>query len=229
MTAAAGDRNRGLSPLSSKVALIDYGAGNLQSVRNALKAAGAEDILVTSDPAQILAADRIVLPGVGAFAHCMNGLSAIPGMIEALNEAVLGNARPFLGICVGMQLMADAGEEHGVTQGLGWIEGRIARLKPDTGPDTGADTGPVSGSPKIPHMGWNDVVPTVAHPLIEAGEAYFLHGFGFEGADRLASTDHGGPVTAAIGRDNLIGVQFHPEKSQRYGIALLERFLAWRP
>jgi imidazole glycerol-phosphate synthase subunit HisH len=199
------------------VALIDYGAGNLQSVRNALKAAGGADIVVTADPAAVLAADRIVLPGVGAFAHCMGALSAIPGMIEALNEAVIGKARPFLGICVGMQLMAEAGEEHGVTPGLGWIEGRITKLTPN---DPNA---------KIPHMGWNDVVPLAAHPLIEAGEAYFLHSFGFEGADILASTDHGGAVTAAIGRDNMIGVQFHPEKSQRYGIALLERFLGWKP
>jgi imidazole glycerol-phosphate synthase subunit HisH len=199
------------------VALIDYGAGNLQSVRNALKAAGGADIVVTADPDAVIAADRIVLPGVGAFAHCMGALSAIPGMIEALNEAVIGKARPFLGICVGMQLMADQGEEHGVTPGLGWIEGRITKLMPN---DPNA---------KIPHMGWNDVVPALAHPLIEAGEAYFLHSFGFEGADILASTDHGGAVTAAIGRDNMIGVQFHPEKSQRYGIAMLERFLGWKP
>ncbi len=199
------------------VALIDYGAGNLQSVRNALKAAGGENMIVTADPVAVLAADRIVLPGVGAFAHCMGALSAIPGMIEALNEAVIGKARPFLGICVGMQLMADSGEEHGMTPGLGWIEGRIAKLTPN---DPAA---------KIPHMGWNDVVPVRAHPLIEPGEAYFLHSFAFEGAGILASTDHAGPVTAAIGRDNMIGVQFHPEKSQRYGIALLSRFLGWKP
>ncbi len=199
------------------VALIDYGAGNLQSVRNALKAAGGEDMIVTADPVAVLAADRIVLPGVGAFAHCMGALSAIPGMIEALNEAVTGKARPFLGICVGMQLMADAGEEHGVTPGLGWIKGRIAKLTP------------TDATAKIPHMGWNDVVPVRAHPLIEPGEAYFLHSFAFEGTDILASTDHAGPVTAAIGRDTMIGVQFHPEKSQQYGIALLSRFLGWKP
>ncbi len=200
----------------SAIALIDYGAGNLQSVHNALKAAGAEDIAVTENPADVLAADRIVLPGVGAFAHCMGALSAIPGMVEALNEAVIANGKPFLGICVGMQLMADEGHEHGVTPGLGWIRGKVA---------------PVAAAPglKIPHMGWNDVVPSQAHPLIEAGEAYFLHGYAFEGGDVLATTDHGGPVVAAIGRDNMVGVQFHPEKSQRYGIATLERFLTWRP
>jgi imidazole glycerol-phosphate synthase subunit HisH len=198
------------------VALIDYGAGNLQSVRNALRAAGL-DALVTADPDAVMAADRIVLPGVGAFAHCMAGLSAIPGMIEALNAATGPGGKPFLGICVGMQLMADAGEEHGVTPGLGWIPGRVRRMVP--------------GDPraKIPHMGWNDVVPQHGHPLVEAGEAYFLHGFAFEGDAVLAMTDHAGPVVAAIGAGNRIGVQFHPEKSQRYGIALLERFLAWKP
>ena len=200
----------------SGVALIDYGAGNLQSVENALKAAGASDIAVTADPADVLTAHRIVLPGVGAFAHCMGALSAIPGMIEALTESVIERGRPFLGICVGMQLMADEGHEHGVTKGLGWIAGRVA---------------PLAAAPglKIPHMGWNDVVPTTPHPLIEAGEAYFLHGYAFEGSDVLAKTDHGGSVVAAIGRDNMVGVQFHPEKSQSYGIATLKRFLKWRP
>jgi imidazole glycerol-phosphate synthase subunit HisH len=200
----------------SGVALIDYGAGNLQSVRNALKAAGASDIAVTADPAEVLAGKRIVLPGVGAFAHCMGALSAIPGMIDALNEAVIEMGQPFLGICVGMQLMADAGHEHGVTPGLGWIAGNVSAIAPS--PDL-----------KVPHMGWNDVVPTVPHPVIEEGEAYFLHGYAFEGNDVLAMTDHGGPRVAAIGRDNMIGVQFHPEKSQVYGIATLQRFLKWRP
>ncbi len=200
----------------SGVALIDYGAGNLQSVLNALKAAGASDIAVTADPAEVLAAKRIVLPGVGAFAHCIDALSAIPGMIDALTESVIERGRPFLGICVGMQLMADAGHEHGVTKGLGWIAGRVV---------------PLAAAPglKIPHMGWNDVVPAQPHPLIEAGEAYFLHGYAFEGGDVLATTDHGGSVVAAIGRDNMAGVQFHPEKSQAYGIATLKRFLKWRP
>jgi len=200
----------------SGVALIDYGAGNLQSVHNALKAAGASDIAVTADPADVLATHRIVLPGVGAFAHCMGALSAIPGMIDALNEAVMTRRLPFLGICVGMQLMADEGHEHGVTSGLGWVRGKVGPLKAAPGL-------------KIPHMGWNDVVAQQAHPLIEPGEAYFLHGYAFEGCDVLATTDHGGSVVAAIGRDNMAGVQFHPEKSQAYGIATLKRFLKWRP
>ena len=202
--------------MSGSVALIDYGAGNLHSVHNALKAAGAKDTAVTADPATVLKADRIVLPGVGAFAACMNGLRAIPGMIEALETRVLRGGAPFLGVCVGMQLMADAGEEMGTHPGLGWIRGTVRVL-------------PASDAVRIPHMGWNDVVPLGGHPLIERGEAYFLHSFAFEGADVLATTDHGGPVTAAIGRGNMLGVQFHPEKSQRYGIALLERFLAWKP
>ena len=198
------------------VTLIDYGAGNLQSVLNALKAAGASDIAVTADPAKVLVAKRIVLPGVGAFAHCMGALTAIPGMIEALNNAVIERCRPFLGICVGMQLMADAGHEHGVTKGLGWISGDVRAIAP------AADL-------KVPHMGWNDVTPLADHPVFAAGEAYFLHGYAFEGANVVAHTDHGGPRVAAIGRENLIGVQFHPEKSQAYGIATLQRFLKWRP
>lgn len=199
----------------SAVALVDYGAGNLQSVRNALRAAGAGDVRVTADPDEIAHAERIVLPGVGAFAHCMGALAAIDGMVDALNAATGPAARPFLGICVGMQLMADAGEEHGLTPGLGWIQGTVRLMRPK--------------GVKIPHMGWNDVTPLGAHPLIEPGEAYFLHSFAFEGADLLAASDHGGHLAAAIGRGNRVGVQFHPEKSQRYGIALLERFLAWAP
>ena len=198
------------------VALIDYGAGNLHSVHNALKAAGAADIAVTADPDAVLAADRIVLPGVGAFGACMGGLAAIPGMVEALELRVLRQGAPFLGVCVGMQLMAACGEEHGTHAGLGWIPGKVGPLTPSPGV-------------RVPHMGWNDVIPLRPHPLIEPGEAYFLHSFAFEGDCAIATTDHGGPVTAAIGRDNLAGVQFHPEKSQRYGIALLERFLKWRP
>ena len=161
-------------------------------------------------------ADRIVLPGVGAFGACAANLRAIDGMEDALNEATT-RGTPFLGICVGMQLMADTGEELGEHRGLGFIPGRVRRLDPAT---TDA---------KIPHMGWNDVIPTDEHPLIAAGEAYFLHSFAFEGDGVIATTDHAGPVTAAIGRDNLLGVQFHPEKSQRYGLDLLGRFLAWRP
>jgi imidazole glycerol-phosphate synthase subunit HisH len=199
------------------VALVDYGAGNLQSVKNALKAAGAENICVTDDPDAVRRADRIVLPGVGAFAHCMNALSAIEGMVAALNEATGTLGKPFLGICVGMQLMAEAGEEHGVHPGLGWAKGRVRAMTP-------ADP-----SIKIPHMGWNDVILEQAHPLIEPGEAYFLHSFAYEGEDVLATTVHGQKVVAAIGRDNRIGVQFHPEKSQKYGLAFLTRFLEWKP
>ncbi len=199
-----------------RVALVDYGAGNLQSVRNALKAAGADDILVTADPDAVRAADRIVLPGVGAFAHCMGALSGIDGMVDALNEATGPAAKPFLGICVGMQLMAQAGEEHGSHAGLGWVNGRVRMMDGSTGV-------------KIPHMGWNDVVPTEAHTLIEPGEAYFLHSFAYDGDDVIATTEHGGAVVAAIGRDNRIGVQFHPEKSQKYGLAMLTRFLKWKP
>lgn len=197
-------------------ALIDYGAGNLHSVHNALKAAGATDIATTADPDLVAKADRIVLPGVGAFAACRDGLRALDGMIEAMEARALHGGIPFLGICVGMQLMATTGEEMGSHAGLGWIEGTVARI-------------PDAPGIRVPHMGWNDVIPTESHPLIESGEAYFLHSYAFTGASVLATTAHGGPVTAAIGRDNLIGIQFHPEKSQRYGIALLERFLAWRP
>lgn len=199
------------------LALIDYGAGNLHSVANALKAAGARDVAITADPELVRGADRIVLPGVGAFGACAAALRSVPGMIDALDQRVRRDAAPFLGICVGMQLMADVGEEMGEHQGLGWIKGRIRLLTP---------TDPAA---KVPHMGWNDVRPTLPHPLIEAGEAYFLHSYAFEGEDVVATTDHAGPVVAAIARDNMAGVQFHPEKSQRYGLALLERFLEWRP
>ena len=201
--------------MTEMVALVDYGAGNLHSVQNALKAAGAERIAVTADPIGIRAADRIVLPGVGAFAAAMRALEAVPGMVDALNETV-AKGRPFFGVCVGMQLMAARGEEHGVTKGLGWLPGTVRALTPR--PEL-----------KIPHMGWNDVRPTAPHPLIAPGEAYFLHSFAYEGEGVLAETDHGGPVVAAIGRDNIAGVQFHPEKSQRYGLDLLRRFLTWRP
>jgi glutamine amidotransferase len=198
------------------VALIDYGAGNLHSVHNALRAAGADDVIVTADADAVLRADRIVLPGVGAFRACWDGLAALPGMIEALGARALHGGVPFLGVCVGMQLMATRGLEFGMHPGLGWIAGEVAPL-------------PASDAVRVPHMGWNDVMPARPHPLVQPGEAYFLHSFAFSGDDVVATTDHGGPVTAAIGRDNLLGVQFHPEKSQRYGIALLERFLKWRP
>lgn len=200
------------------LALIDYGAGNLHSVHNALKAAGAADVIVTADPEVVAKANRIVLPGVGAFAHCIGALSSIDGMVGAMEQRVRGDGIPFLGICVGMQLLADAGVEHGTTKGLGWIGGTVRAIEPALGL-------------KIPHMGWNDVTPTSSN-LLEQGEAYFLHGYHFDAADDddvLATTDHGGPIVAAIGKDNIIGVQFHPEKSQAYGINLLQRFLKWMP
>ena len=201
------------------LALIDYGAGNLHSVHNALKAAGAGDVVVTADPDEVAKADRIVLPGVGAFAHCMEALSAIDGMIAAMERRVRVDGIPFLGICVGMQLLADEGVEHGTTRGLGWIKGTVRAIVP-------------AAELKIPHMGWNDVVPVDTGSLIEQGEAYFLHGYHFDAAveqNVLATTDHGGPLVAAVGRDNIIGVQFHPEKSQAYGINFLKRFLEWKP
>ena len=203
--------------MGQRIALIDYGAGNLHSVANALKAAGAGEVEVTADVRAVAAADRIVLPGVGAFGACAAALGAVPGMVEALNRRVVEQGAPFLGICVGMQLMATRGLEFGEHEGLGWIAGDVALLTP--------------GDPaaKVPHMGWNAVDPVAPHPLVVPGEAYFLHSYGFSGDAVLATTDHGGPVVAAIGRANMIGVQFHPEKSQRYGLRLLEAFLAWRP
>ena len=199
------------------LALIDIESGNLRSVENALRAAGCDDLLVTADPQTVATADRIVLPGVGAFGACAANLRKVEGLDAALREAALVKARPFLGICVGMQLMAEVGEEMGLHEGLGWMDGHVRLLDP-------ADP-----AAKIPHMGWNDVRLDRPHPIVEPGEAYFLHSYAYAGADVLATTDHAGPVTAAVGRDNLLGVQFHPEKSQRYGLAMLARFLAWRP
>jgi glutamine amidotransferase len=205
------------------LALIDYGAGNLHSVENALRAAGAGDVTVTANPDVVRAADRIVLPGVGSFKACAEGLRAIPGLVSAMEERVLVGAAPFLGICVGMQLLASRGVEHGVTAGLGWIPGEVHRIE---------RTDPAI---KIPHMGWNDVAPTPHHDgaeLIEPGEAYFLHSYHFvpeDGHAVAAMTDHGGGLVAAVARDNVVGVQFHPEKSQAYGLALLSRFLEWKP
>ncbi len=202
------------------VALVDYGAGNLHSVANALRTAGAEVVTVTSDPMIVRAADRIVLPGVGSFKACAEGLRAISGMEEALTERVRVGAAPFLGICVGMQLLADQGGEHGVTPGLGWIGGEVRAIE---------RTDPAI---KIPHMGWNDVELTAHAALVAAGEAYFLHSYQFV-ADNpqhiAAMTDHGGGLIAAVAKDTIVGVQFHPEKSQAYGLALLADFLDWRP
>lgn len=207
--------------MAEVLALVDYGAGNLHSVANALQAAGAEGVRVTADPDVVRAADRIVLPGVGSFRACVEGLRAIPHLVESMTERVQVGGAPFLGICVGMQLLATRGVEHGVTEGLNWIEGEVRRIEV---------TDPAI---KIPHMGWNDVaVPPHAGGLVEPGEAYFLHSYHFvpdSGRDIAAMTDHGGGVVAAVARDNVVGVQFHPEKSQAFGLALLSRFLEWKP
>ena len=206
--------------MAEVLALIDYGAGNLHSVENALKAAGAGSVTVTADPMVVRAADRIVLPGVGSFRACAEGLRAIPGLVEAMAERVLVGAAPFLGICVGMQLLASRGVEHGITPGLDWIGGEVHLIE---------RTDPAI---KIPHMGWNDVLPAAHALLIEPGEAYFLHSYHFvpdNGHHVAAMTDHGGGLVAAVARDNLLGVQFHPEKSQSYGLALLAAFLNWKP
>lgn len=206
--------------MAETIALIDFGAGNLHSVHSALKAAGASGVSVTADPALVAKSDRIILPGVGAFGACRDALFAIDGMIETLEDRVLGQATPFLGICVGMQLMAEYGVEHGTHDGLGWVAGSVEKME-------------ASNDLKIPHMGWNEVTPTTSHELIEAGEAYFLHSYQFKcnqvPSSVCATTDHGGKVVAAIQTDTAIGVQFHPEKSQAYGLSFLERFLEWKP
>lgn len=208
--------------MGNDVALVDYGAGNLHSVENALRTVGAR-VRITADPDVLRAADRIVLPGVGSFRACAEGLHARTGVVQAMRERVFVGGAPFLGICVGMQLLATNGFEHGETAGLGWIAGSVRRIEP---PDR---------SVKVPHMGWNDVelLPhSHSHAVLERGEAYFLHSYHFKPRhheDVLAMTDHGGGLVAAVGRGNVVGVQFHPEKSQRYGLALLERFLEWRP
>ena len=209
--------------MAEAIALVDYGAGNLHSVHNALKAAGARGVQVTADPDVVRRAERIVLPGVGAFGACAAGLRSIPGLVEAMTERVQAGGVPFLGICVGMQLLATRGLEYGVTEGLGWIPGEV-RLIERTDPAI-----------KVPHMGWNDVVPSHHEDgaaLIAPGEAYFLHSYHFQpenGAHVAAMTDHGGGLVAAVAHDNLLGVQFHPEKSQGYGLELLARFLDWKP
>ncbi|MAY20769.1 MAG: imidazole glycerol phosphate synthase subunit HisH [Erythrobacteraceae bacterium] len=204
------------------VALVDYGAGNLHSVHNALKAVGA-DVSVTADPNVVRAADRIVLPGVGSFRACAKGLKDIPGMVEAMTERVELGGAPFLGICVGMQLLATRGLEHGTTRGLGWIPGEVKLIEPH------------DPAIKVPHMGWNDVaiMPHArGHAVIEEGEAYFLHSYHFiaDDPDHVAAlTDHGEGLVAAVARGNIAGVQYHPEKSQAYGLATLARFLEWKP
>ncbi len=211
------------------VAIVDYGSGNLRSAAKAFERAAREGghdcrVEVTARAAALADASHIVLPGVGAFADCMRGLARLPGMVEALEAAVLERGRPFLGICVGMQLMATRGLEHGAHDGLGWVDGEVRVLAP------------ANPRLKVPHMGWNELEPHAAHPVL-AGlapgtHAYFVHGYGFDCADPghiLATADYGGPLTAAIARDNLIGTQFHPEKSQAAGLRLIENFLAWRP
>jgi len=212
------------------IAVVDYGSGNLRSAAKAFERAAAETgtpgpVEVTSDAERVRRADRIVLPGQGAFADCMNGLSAVPGMVEAINEAVLKRGVPFFGICVGMQLMADRGLEHGVHRGLGWIPGDVMPMEP-------ADP-----ALKIPQMGWNDLVlDRPDHPVFDGlppgAHAYFVHSYHFAVADRgheLAHVDYGGPVTAVIGRDTMVGTQFHCEKSQATGLRIIANFLRWRP
>ena len=211
-----------------KVAIIDYGSGNLRSAAKAFERAAREadlsaDIVVTSDPQALRAADRIVLPGVGAFGDCAAGLRAVPGMEDALNEAVRAQAKPFFGICVGMQLMAERGLEHGKHKGLGWIGGEVVKIEP------------ADASLKIPHMGWNDLEIIRPHPLLAdmpATHAYFVHSYAFAVAEPetlVARVDYGGPVTAMVAKDNMAGTQFHPEKSQALGLALIGNFLKWRP
>lgn len=215
--------------MNADVALIDYGSGNLRSAEKALARVAAESatgqsIVVTSDADIVARADRIVLPGVGTFADCMNGLAAVPGMVDALTEAVLNRGVPFLGICVGMQLLADVGREFGDHKGLGWIGGEVVKIAPRD---------PLL---KIPHMGWNELKVVRPHSLLANippnGHAYFVHSYHFrakEKPDVLATTDYGETLTAMIGRDNIAGTQFHPEKSQAVGLTLLGNFLKWRP
>ena len=214
------------------VAIVDYGSGNLNSAAKAFERAAREadagdGIVVTSDPDEVARADRIVLPGVGAFADCRRGLAGIPGMVDAMSEAVLDKGRPFLGICVGMQLMATRGLEHETTAGLDWIHGDVKPVRP------------FDASLKIPHMGWNTLHPQRDHPLtddIDLGpeglHAYFVHSYALEpkdGAEVVAVSAYGGPVTAIVARDNMAGTQFHPEKSQALGLKLIANFLRWAP
>jgi imidazole glycerol-phosphate synthase subunit HisH len=214
------------------VAIVDYGSGNLHSAAKAFERAAHDagldqPIVVTGDPDVVARADRVVLPGVGAFADCRRGLDAVPGMVEALDKAVRRNGRPFIGICVGMQLLAERGREYQVTEGLGWIGGEVDRITPSD-PEL-----------KIPHMGWNTLNVARPHPLLDGLalgpqglHAYFVHSFALSPAQRsdlVAQADYGGAVTAIIGRDNIVGTQFHPEKSQKLGLRLIANFLKWKP
>ena len=211
------------------VAIIDYGSGNLRSAAKAFERAAGESgrdtqIRVTADSADLAKAERVVLPGVGAFADCMAGLDALPGMRAALDREVIEGGKPFLGICVGMQLMAERGFEHGGHGGLGWLPGDVVALEPD------------DAALKVPHMGWNELEIERAHPVLDGIEdgdhAYFVHGYQMRCADPghcVARADYGGAVTAVVARDNMIGTQFHPEKSQAVGLRLIANFLKWRP
>jgi len=214
------------------VAIIDYGSGNLHSAAKAFERAARtmenpQEVVVTRDPETVYRADRIVLPGVGAFADCRRGLDAVNGMADALTEAVRNKARPFFGICVGMQLMATRGKEHVITEGLNWIEGDVVKIVPD------------DENLKIPHMGWNTLDLVQEHPVLErlplgpkGRHAYFVHSYHLDPASEanvLARADYGGPATAIVAKDTAIGTQFHPEKSQRFGLALISNFLKWKP
>ena len=214
------------------VAIVDYGSGNLHSAAKAFERAAqesghAQPIVVTRDPAVVAKADRVVLPGVGAFADCRNGIEAVDGMTEALEEAVRRKGRPFFGICVGMQLLAERGREYEVTDGFGWIDGEVDRITPH------------DPQLKIPHMGWNTLNVVRQHPLLDGlslgpqgRHAYFVHSYQLnpaQRADLVAEAEYGGPITAIVGRDNIFGTQFHPEKSQKFGLALIANFLKWTP
>jgi glutamine amidotransferase len=213
------------------VAIVDYGSGNLHSAAKAFERAARESghdqpIVVTNDPGKVRAADRVVLPGVGAFADCRRGLDAVPGMVEALNETVRKNGRPFLGICVGMQLMAERGREYEIVEGLGWIPGDVDRITPS------------DANLKIPHMGWNTLNERRHHPVLDGIavgpnglHGYFVHSYHLKtsGDCLVADADYGGPVTAFVARDTAVGTQFHPEKSQHLGLKLIANFLKWTP
>jgi glutamine amidotransferase len=211
------------------VAIVDYGSGNLRSAAKAFERAARETgtnerVLVTADPHAVAEADRIVLPGVGAFADCRTGLYGVPGMVDVLQREVIERGKPFLGICVGMQLMATRGVEYGVHAGLDWIAGDVVRIEPG------------KEHLKIPHMGWNELLELKPHALLEGiaphDHAYFVHSFQLKASKAdtlLATTEYGGTVTAVVGRDNLAGTQFHPEKSQTTGLRLIANFLRWKP
>jgi glutamine amidotransferase len=214
------------------VAIVDYGSGNLHSAAKAFERAARDSghdqpIVVTSDPDEVVRAERIVLPGVGAFADCRRGLQEIPGMLDALEQGARKDGKPFLGICVGMQLMAERGHEHQVTPGFGWIAGEVDKITPK------------DAALKIPHMGWNTLNARKPHALFDGIplgndglHAYFVHSYELKPSrrdDLVAQTDYGGPLTAVVGRDNMVGTQFHPEKSQKLGLALIANFLRWKP